>query len=162
MPAGTADQVSTRLADAPAVALASFKWYTVKRGDTLALIARKLQVSKNDLADANYLSTTARVAPGQKLMVPHEATMLMAARTERSVPVAEARRTVSETGTLARAAESNRVKTIYEVKQGDTLSSIARLYKTTIAALKTWNPRIPGDRVATGERLTVYRSRLSQ
>ena len=45
-----------RLADAPAADLASLKWYTVKRGETLPGIARKLHVSKTDLAEANYLT----------------------------------------------------------------------------------------------------------
>jgi membrane-bound lytic murein transglycosylase D len=155
VPAGTADQVSARLADAPSTTLASLNWYTVKRGDTLALVARKLKVSKNDLADANYMTATARLSAGQRLMVPREATVMMAARTDRPAPVAEARRTVPQTGELA--AESNRVKMIYEVRRGDTLSSIARVYKTTVAALHAWNPRLPDNRVAAGQRLTVYR-----
>ena len=78
--------VSAQLADAPAADLASLKYYTVKRGDTLPLIARKLHVSKADLAEANYLAAAARVAAGQKLMVPNEAAVLMAARTDRPVP----------------------------------------------------------------------------
>ncbi len=157
VPAGTADLVQARLEDAPAD-LASLKYYTVRKGDTLPLIARKLHVSKADLAEANYLPATARVAVGQKLMVPHEATVLMAARTDRPVPVAEARATVAQSGQLARAAaNSNRTKMMYQVKSGDTLASIARLFKTTVASIKTWNPRIPGDRVTAGQRLTVYR-----
>jgi membrane-bound lytic murein transglycosylase D len=169
VPAGTAEQVSTRMGDAAAVELASLNWYTTKRGDTLALIAKKLKVSKNDLAEANYLSTKARVATGQKLMVPREATVLMAAhadpteetaraaKPEKAPAVALARRTVPETGALASMAGPNRVKVIYAVKRGDTLASIARLFKTSVAALQTWNPRIPGDRIAAGQRLTVYR-----
>jgi LysM repeat protein len=137
--------------------LASLKWYSVKRGDTLPGIARKLHVSKGDLADANYLSTTSRVKIGEKLMVPHEATVLMAARTERGVPAAEARSTVAESGQLAENANSNRVKMIYEVKRGDTFASIARLFKTSVASLKTWNPRLPGTRLVAGAKLTVYR-----
>jgi LysM repeat protein len=43
------------------------------------------------------------------------------------------------------------------VKSGDTLGSIARLFQTTVAALRTWNPRLPGDQVNAGQRLTVYR-----
>ncbi len=170
VPAGTGDQVSTRLADAAAVELASLNWYTVKRGDTLALIAKKLKVGRNDLAEANYLSTTARISTGQKLMVPREATVLMASRStpaeesaqvvkpEKAPAVAAARRTVPETGALASTPGSNRVKVIYSVKQGDTLASIARLFKTTVTALQNWN-RIPGDRIAAGQRLTVYRPR---
>ena len=35
VPAGTADQVTARLQDAPPVDLVSLKWYTVKKGETL-------------------------------------------------------------------------------------------------------------------------------
>jgi membrane-bound lytic murein transglycosylase D len=157
VPPGTSDEITARLADAAGVELASFKWYIVKRGDTLPLIAKKLQVSRNDLADANYMLVSARIAAGQKLIVPREATALMAANSDRPVPVTEARRTVSETGTLAASTESNRVKVIYQVQRGDTLTSIAQGFRTTVAAIKTWNPRIPGERLAAGQRLTVYR-----
>ena len=157
VPAGTAELVTGKLLDAPAADLASLKFYTVKRGDTLALIARKLKVSKADLAEANYLKATARVAPGDQLMVPHEATVLMAATADRAVPAAEARKTVAESGQLAQAAEaSNRVKVSYQVKRGDTLASIARVYKTTVASLKTWNPRLATSQLTAGQRLTLY------
>jgi peptidoglycan lytic transglycosylase D len=158
VPAGKGDIVLARLADSPPSDLATLKYYTVKRGETLAMIARKLNVSRGDLADANDLRATARVAPGQKLIVPHEATVLMAARTDRPVPVADSHATVGHSGQLAEAAAtSSRVKTVYEVKRGDTLASIAQLFKTTVASIKTWNPRIPGDHVAAGQRLTMYR-----
>jgi membrane-bound lytic murein transglycosylase D len=158
VPAGTADLVHARLQDAHATDLASLKYYVVKKGDTLPLIARKLHVGKADLAEANYLPVTARVTTGQKLMVPVEATVLMAANTDRTVPAAEARTTVAQSGQLARAAaNSNRVKSTYEVKNGDTLASIARMFKTTVASVKTWNPRLPGNHVMAGQRLTVYR-----
>ncbi|MGH9139997.1 MAG: LysM peptidoglycan-binding domain-containing protein, partial [Vicinamibacterales bacterium] len=158
VPAGTAEVVSAKLTNAPSADLASLKYYAVKRGDTLSLIARRLHVSKVDLAEANYIAVGARVAAGQKLMVPHEATVLMAARTDRAVPAAEARATVAEAGQLAQpAAMSNRVKASYAVRRGDTLSSIARLYQTTVASIKSWNPRLPGDRLAAGQHLTVYR-----
>ena len=168
VPSGTADRVTARLTDAAAPELASLNWYTAKRGETLALIAKKLKVAKNDLAEANYLSVKARVNTGQRLMVPREVTELMAARViateetarspkpEKTPAVALARRTVPETGALVNSAGPNRIKVIYAVRPGDTLASIARLFKTTVAALQTWNPRIPGDRIAAGQRLTVY------
>jgi membrane-bound lytic murein transglycosylase D len=158
VPSGTADQIMARLDDAPAVDLASLRWYTVKRGETLPAIARKLHVSSTDLAQANYLSMKARVAAGQKLMVPHEATVLMAARTDRTVPVAESRTIGGAPAQLAQAAAtSNRVKVTYKVQQGDTLSSIARTFKTTVASIKTWNPSVDSDRITPGERLTIFR-----
>jgi membrane-bound lytic murein transglycosylase D len=160
VPVGTGGQVMARLEQASSVDLASLKWYTVKRGETLPLIARKLHVSRTDLAEANYLDASSRLTAGQKLMVPHEATVLMAARTDRQIPVAESRAIVGQQAQLAeRPATSNRVKITYKVQRGDTLSSIAQLFKTSVAALKTWNPRLPANRITPGQRLTVFAMR---
>ena len=162
VPAGMGEQVSARLREASTPDLASLKFYTVKRGETLPAIARKLSVNKTDLAEANYLTAKSRVAAGQKLIVPHATTVLMAARTERPVPVAESRPIDVQPAQLARAAAtSNRIKATYRVQRGDTLASIARLFKTTVSALKTWNPRLPGH-LKPGARLTVYTARPSR
>jgi len=45
----------------------------------------------------------------------------------------------------------------YTVKPGDTLSSIARLFSTTVSALKQWN-RLRSNHISPGQRLTVYTS----
>ena len=156
VPAGTADRIVTHLDEAPPSEVSSLNWYTVKRGETLPMIARKLRVSKADLAEANYLRPTARVAAGEKLIVPREATTLMAARTERRVPLVESRPIPSSPGLVAeRPSTLGRVKVIYQVKEGDTLSSIARLYRTTVASLKTWN-NLLGTQIQPGHRLTVW------
>ena len=65
VPAGHRRRVSARGWPRPRpTELAALKWYTVKQGETLATIARKLSVSRTDLAEANYLTTTSRVAAG--------------------------------------------------------------------------------------------------
>ena len=46
-------------------------------------------------------------------------------------------------------------KLVYRVKRGDTLSSIARLYRTTVASLKQWN-RISGNAIQVGQTLTIF------
>jgi membrane-bound lytic murein transglycosylase D len=161
VPVGTAETVMARLNEAPTSDLASLRFYTVKRGETLALIARKLRVSRADLAEANYLKVTSRVAPGQQLMVPHEATVLMAARADRPVPVAESRALASDAVVPAVASTaSDRVRVFYQVKEGDTLASIARVFKTTVASLQTWN-QIPGSQIRAGQRLTIYTVRAN-
>jgi membrane-bound lytic murein transglycosylase D len=160
VPAGTASLVTAQLEDAATLELASLRWYTVRKGETLATVARKLGVNRTDLAEANYLRTSARVAAGQKLMVPHESTVLLAARTDRPAPVAESR-TLAAGDAVVPAMESgptNRVKVLYKVKRGDTLASIARLFRTTVSALQTWNG-IDGTRIVAGERLTIYTAR---
>jgi membrane-bound lytic murein transglycosylase D len=163
VPVGTAELVTAQLQDAATTELASLRWYTVKKGETLASIARTLRVSRTDLAEANYLKTSARVGTGQKLMVPHEATVLMAARTDRPVPVADSR-PVATAAAVVPAVEpvggDERVKVTYRIKKGDTLASIARLFRTTVAALQTWNS-IDGTRILAGDRLTIYTARTN-
>jgi membrane-bound lytic murein transglycosylase D len=158
VPKGMAAAVNARLAEAGENGLASLKWYSVKAGESLTSVARKLGVSKTDLAEANYLNVTSRIGPGTQLMVPREATALMAARTDRGVPVVDSRALASDTVIPAVASvNSDRVKVVYEVKRGDTLASIARIFKTTVASLHGWN-RIAGSTIHSGERLTIYRT----
>jgi membrane-bound lytic murein transglycosylase D len=157
VPTGTAGQVQQRLEEAAATELATLQWYTVKRGETLLLVAKKLRVSRADLAEANYLRVNARLAVGQRLIVPYEATTLMAARTERQAPAAMAARSIPTQPDLSApvSANSERVKVIYEVRRGDTLSSIARLFRTTVASLRDWN-RTLGKTLMPGQRLAIY------
>jgi LysM repeat protein len=46
---------------------------------------------------------------------------------------------------------------MYKVKRGDTLASIARLFDTTVAKLRSWN-RIDGSHIAPGDRLKILTS----
>jgi LysM repeat protein len=52
------------------------------------------------------------------------------------------------------------VKVIYQVKQGDTLASIAHIFSTSVSAIKTWN-RMSDTQIRAGERLTIYTSRAN-
>ena len=168
VPVGTGDAVKGKLDDASTGDLASLRWYSPKGGDTLATIARALRVSRSDLADANYMKVTDRVRPGSRLMVPNEPTALMAARADRPVPAAESRVLVADAVLPAvRAASGTRVassdtraKVSYRVKSGDTLASIARVFSTSVSAIRTWN-RIPDSRIQAGEQLTIFTARAN-
>jgi membrane-bound lytic murein transglycosylase D len=161
VPAGTAEVVRAKLDEAPSTELASLNWYTAKKGDTLALVARNLKVSRTDLAEANYLTVTARITQGQKLIVPREATTLMASRTDLPVPAADSRSTTKDTVVAAvNSLPSGGAKVSYQVKSGDTLASIARLFSTSVAAIRTWN-RLPDTLIRAGERLTIYTTRAN-
>ncbi|HSK08285.1 MAG TPA: transglycosylase SLT domain-containing protein [Vicinamibacterales bacterium] len=162
VPSGTADLLQARLQEADTAEMAALKWYTVRKGETLASIARKLGVSRTNLAEANYLSTAARVATGQKLVIPAAPTLILAANADRPVPVTASRSVVPPDAAPATAPAAqnapDRIRLVYEVKQGDTLSSVARLFKTTVASLKQWNG-LRSDRLRTGARLTVFARR---
>ena len=156
VPLGTADDFTARLASASPSEFVSLNWYTVKRGETLTSIARKLRVSRAELAGANHLSVKAQVSPGQDLIIPRAPATLLAARTERSAPSEVASRAITGTPRVASAAPvraSNRPVT-YRVKRGDTLSSIARLFDTTVERIKTLN-RLSGSQITPGTKLTI-------
>lgn len=162
VPVGSADVVLSRLEESDPSGLATLNFYTVKRGETITTIARKLKVNRTDLAEANYLKTSARLAVGQQLLVPREATVLMAARTDRPTPAAETT-LAADPVVPAVEAESNDgepAKSYYRVKQGDTLAAIARMFNTTVAALQRWNS-LAGTTIRVGERLTVYATRAN-
>ena len=156
VPAGTAERFTTRLASASPSDFVSLNWYTVKRGETLTSIARKLRVSRTELAEANHLSTRSRVTAGQELIIPRAPATLLAARTQRTAPAEVASRAVAapvKVATAVKAAAST-IPLTYRVKKGDTLSSIARLFDTTVERIKRLN-RLSSSRITPGDRLRI-------
>ena len=69
-----------------------------------------------------------------------------------SRPVAGGDRLVSDAPS---AVQSKHARLIYEVNKGDTLSSIARVFRTTVASLRLWN-HLPGTSVSAGDRLMIF------
>jgi len=158
VPRGSGEVLAAKLTDKGDVQMASLKWHTVKKGETLNTIARKLRVSRTDLAEANYLSSKARVKPGQNLIIPVEPSALLAGRPDRPAAVTASRPVVAAGTVVAEATSPERVRVVYEVKRGDTLSSVARLFKTTVASLKLWN-HLRTDQLVPGARLTVFKAK---
>jgi len=161
VPEGAADVIRDRMAQADPTDLASLRWHTVKKGETVLTVAKKLRVSRADLAEANYLLTTSKLTAGQQLIIPRAPTMLLAARADNPAPVTESRsnKTVVASNTVApRAQKSAQAKLIYQVKSGDTLSSIAKAFQTSVASLKQWN-RLQTNSIKVGDRLMVFQNR---
>jgi membrane-bound lytic murein transglycosylase D len=144
VPLGTAASVEARLATAdPSVfAAASLLWHDVKRGETLATIARHYKITTSKLASANDLRTNSRLKPGQRLMVPSAPAVALASR-----PTS----TATATPTAASGGPST-----YRVKPGDTLSGIAHRFDMTVSDLKRLN-QLSNDIIVVGDKLTVRR-----
>jgi membrane-bound lytic murein transglycosylase D len=158
VPAGTAATLSERLQQASDTELNNLKWYPVKRGETLLSISRKLGLSQKELAAANYLSVKSRVATGQSLIIPRDSTVLLAARADRPEPPAASRVVANDMVTEPPATGTEDVKLVYRVKAGDTLFSVARLYRTTVQSLKVWN-HLRTSAIKPGDRLTIFARR---
>ena len=167
VPQGTASLFTARLASASPSELVALTWYTVKKGETIATIARKLRVSRVDLAEANHLSTKSRIAAGQALVIPRAPATLLATNSRPSAPTEVASRAISGAAPMADVAPPTRAaqpvarvvntsaKTVtYRVKNGDTLYAIAQLFDTTVARIKSLN-RLRSNRITPGTRLKI-------
>ncbi|MFN7977942.1 MAG: LysM peptidoglycan-binding domain-containing protein [Vicinamibacterales bacterium] len=161
VPVGSLSSVLDGYASASPDDAAALQWYVVKKGESLPTIARRLRVSRADLAEANYLSARAQVMPGQRLVVPRApSAALMASRgSEPAVETAAAepasRSTRSTRVASTRVAKAEPVRTVYKVRQGDTLSSIARRHGVSIENLRKWNG-LKGSALAIGDTLEIH------
>ena len=94
--------------------------HTVKRGETLGVIAKKYGLNASALAAHNGIANPNRVKIGQKLTIP------------------------SKTETLT-----------YTIRKGDTLSTIAKKYKTTAAAIAKANGIKKPNAIQQGQNLNI-------
>ena len=83
----------------------------------------------------------------------------VATRTERPAPSAVASRAMAQTAETPAAVQPKQLAQVtYKVKKGDTLFSIAQLFDTTVAKIKSWN-RLSSNQIAPGARLRILASR---
>jgi len=160
VPKGTAERLTAKLADASPADFVTLKWYTAKSGDTLLSVGRKFGVSRADVAEANNLSVKARLYPGQALIIPRQPATIVAARADRPAPSTVASRAVTSKAEAPVSQPGHVTAITYHVKQGDTLSSIAQVYDTTVAKIKSWN-HLTSSTLRTGTRLKIYASHPS-
>ncbi|HEX2849442.1 MAG TPA: M23 family metallopeptidase [Acidimicrobiales bacterium] len=108
--------------------------YTLRRGDTLSRVGSQYGVSVSALAVVNHIPNPDLVMEGRTLTVPDARTAQVAVAT----PIA--------------AVVGN---TSYKVRAGDTLTSIASRFGTTISALARANGIADSDMVREGRTLKV-------
>jgi membrane-bound lytic murein transglycosylase D len=158
VPAGTASLFSRRLASASPNELVALSWYSVKKGDSIATVARKLKVSRTDLAEANHLSTKSRLTAGQSLVIPRAPATLLATNSRPAAPTEVASRAISGSAPIPSVDDAPARPVTYRVKPGDTLYGIARLFDTTVDKIKSWN-RLQSNRITPGTRLKIMAAR---
>ena len=121
------------------VAGPSFETYTVKKGDNLWTIARRSNVSLNELYAANGLDTTSILSIGQQLQIPVEGSTVTV-----TAPSPDTYQPTS----------FNQGSTEYMVKRGDSLSKIANQFDTSVRAIKAANG-LSSDLIRVGDKLVV-------
>jgi len=154
VPHGTADRVREGLAASAPSQLNAMQWHTVKKGETLATIAKKLRVNRTDLAEANYLKVNSRVKLGAQLIIPRMPSSALLARASSADLEKAAAATVEEILAETAALPEPAAAKVYRVRAGDTLSAISRRTGASVAQLQRWNKR-RGTKLNIGDRLIV-------
>ena len=159
VPAGTGPQLTARLAAAGPNDLSALKFHTVRRRESLALIAKKLGVSRADLAEANGMSQRSAVRSGQRLLIPRAPSAPLFASSTRTPEPQRSAEAVVATRVTASADEEEDVRvTTHRVKRGESLYAIASAYDVSVADLKAWN-RMKGSHLDVGDKLTIRATR---
>jgi len=122
---------------------AVYGWHTVKKGETLGLIARRYRTTVQAIVRLNNLRSSTLIYPGQKLKIPGRVQGLAASDDRESSPAINPG---SRTG-------SGKIVD-YVVKPGDTLFQIARTYGVSIEKIRKDNG-LESDALSIGQKLTI-------
>ena len=136
--------------DEPVAVEAATRSYTVRKGDVLATIARKNNLSLDELKRINGLKSNT-VKAGRKLALVSSPTKSASAPERKAVKALAA----SEIKPKARKAET---VTRYKVRRGDTLYSIAKQFKVETSDLMRWNS-VSAKTLTPGKTLTIQLAR---
>ena len=105
------------------------KYYRVRKGDSLAIIAKKFGITVRAIKRENRLRSS-KILVGQRLKIAH------------SKPQSKKRKS-------------------YRVRKGENLSVIARKFGTTVRAIKRAN-KLRSGRILTGQKLRMPSSKAKQ
>ncbi len=136
----------------------SIKYYPVRSGDVLSRIAANNGTTVSTLCRLNGIKSTSTLRIGQRLIVrdgikvPPKSTTTEAATssTSASAPQGETKGTPS-----AAAAPSSGGVVEYRVKKGDTLSTIAARYGTSVTAICNQSGITSRSTLQIGQRLLI-------
>lgn len=104
-------------------------YYVVRRGETLSDISRKFKISINDLKEWNNLKGD-RVVVGQRLIISPDVEQ------------------------ISKGDRVSKKRVYHTVRQGETLITIAKKYKMSVAELKRIN-KIRSNKITVGQKLLV-------
>ncbi|MBN1945709.1 MAG: penicillin-insensitive murein endopeptidase [Bradymonadales bacterium] len=106
--------------------------YVVQSGDALSSLARRYNVTVQQIRDWNQLDGDL-IRIGQQLTIH------------------------PERGSRRRTGSSRSSSTVHTVQPGDRLSQIARSYDVSVADLVAWNRGLDPDRIRVGQEIRIQR-----
>ena len=121
----------------------SFPHHVVSRGDTLSELARAYRTSASAIQSMNGLRSAHRLRIGQRLEIPSKSSA-------NRPPVRVVERPRTDSGSH------------HVVSRGDTLSELARAYRTSASAIQSMNGLRSAHRLRIGQRLEIPSKSLAK
>ncbi|MBZ0298052.1 MAG: LysM peptidoglycan-binding domain-containing protein [Anaerolineae bacterium] len=122
--------------------------HTVERGETVARLAERYGSTIDAIRQANGLDANYLIFIGQELIIPVSPDSPTAIPGDSVVVV---------TATPVGSTPSGGGMVTYTVLEGDSLSRIARLFNTSVAAIAQLNGIVSGSQLQVGQQLTIPR-----
>jgi membrane-bound lytic murein transglycosylase D len=135
LPAGTGDKFQQAIAAIPKDMRVWWRYHKVESGESLAEVARQYHTTTRAIAQVNDLD-------GKDL--PRDAKLIIPMTPGRHAP-----------GDVASTTYAKR-PTLYKVRKGDTVLSIADDFGVPADKLRKWN-RLSGNQLRAGRTLRIYR-----
>jgi len=138
---------TTLQAPAPTIKTASKISHRVRRGETLNSIASHYGIRVSDLRNWNNISYRHKIKRGQLLAIYVQ----RGDKTTKNPAIAEKTKTTES----AADAPSGKPR-IHSVRPGETMTSIARNYGTTVDQITAWNDGMDPASLQAGQKLKLY------
>jgi LysM repeat protein len=129
-----------------AIAQDDYLVHSVKKGETLSVIAKHYRTTTGAIMHLNGMNSKSKLKIGQKIKIPSGSTV--AVKEAKPQPVAAA--VPAET----KPASVNATSKLHTVGAKETLYSISKKYKVTVAAIQQWN-HLKNTNIHSGQKLVV-------
>lgn len=146
-PAAVAGNVKIYVADE------DFGYYRVRRGDTIATIARKFGTSQTNIRSLNKFGRGGKLIAGKRIRVPAEQVAGLA-RDRSSKKDVKKNEVAAQSKAPARKPSQEKAK-VHVVRAGENLTEIARRYGVTIRDLASHNQLSRRAKISIGAKLQI-------
>lgn len=137
IPAGKKETFLANFAAIPQEQKIQWERHEVRKGETIASLAKRYNTNPEAIRDINGLKNKSRLSPGKHVLIPidineknHDSSFL----------------------TMDQAAKQQQI--LYRVRRGETLMRIAKKHNVTIADIREWNKGM-GKSVHTGQKIKL-------
>ena len=121
--------------------------HSVKKDETLSIIARKYHTTIYNIKSVNSLNDIHKLSIGQSLLIPVNPHSEIVIRNTRNT---------DEQKSITPKNQKNLEEYTYIVKKGDTLSEIAEYFNTKPSNIRSWNSLSYSNNIYPGQKLTIW------